>query len=246
MSRCTLILIRFLLIYHASAASFSAGSISGLRLSNTGSALAASNGNNIFIDEFTTAGTLLQTLAAPTTCTLDAAVRNGAYVYEGRLTASVDGQLIAYTCFNVATGTSVTSATRQIVSVGTTGAFAAPVTTGIVGVGAFSSMKVYNSATGGYYHGGNGPNGLYYVPPGGGSAVTLQSTLDVVHVGIFANTLCKLSAGARIPSLLERFSTGSRIPFASQTLPPRTLAMASMLPARLERCRRQVPLATLK
>ena len=184
-------LIRFLLIYHASAASFSPGSITGLRLSNSGSALAASNGNNIFLDEFSTAGTLLQTLVAPTTCTLDGAVRNGAYVYEGRLTASVDGQVVAYTCFNVAAGASVTSATRQIVSVGTTGAFATPITTGKVGVGAFSSMKVYNSATGGYYHGGNGPNGLYYVPPGGGSAVTLQSTLDVVAVGIFANSLCE-------------------------------------------------------
>ena len=175
--------------FFARAVRFTAGSIVSLRLSNNGSALSASNGNAIFLDEISPSGTLLQTLPAPTSCTLDAAVRGGSYYYEGRICPSVDRQLVAFSCFGAAIGVSVTSATRQITSVGIDGTFSSPVSTALTGVGAFSAIKVYNTASGGFYHGAWA--GLYYIPPAGGSYVQLQSTLDVATVGIFANSLCE-------------------------------------------------------
>ena len=170
---------------------FKTNSIVALRLSNSGAELSPSNGNSLHLDEFSPSGAKLQTLKGPVGCTLGSAARLSGYHYSGRVTRSVDKQLVSYTCVGAGVNAPVADATRNIVTVASDGKFSTPLSTGITGAGAFASMKITNTATSGYYHGGDSPNGLYYLPAEGGSSVTLQSAYDITALAIFEGSLCK-------------------------------------------------------
>lgn len=171
------------------AAQFSSGSIVALRLSNGGAALGLTTGNAVLLDEFSSSGSKLQTIAAPSTsCSIGGSVQVS-YIYEGRLTSSTDSQLVSFTCYSAASGAAVASASRQLFSVGVNGVLSSPVATGLSGVAAFAAVKVANNAASGFYHGGSA--GLYYTAAAGGSS-TLMHTYDATSIVIWANSLCKL------------------------------------------------------
>lgn len=177
-------------INRALAAQFYSGSIVALRLSNGGAALGLTTGNAVFLDEFNPSGSKLQSLAAPSSCTIGGSVQVS-YIYEGRLTSSTDSQLVTFTCYSAASGAAVTSAARQLISVGVNGALSSPIATGLSGVAAFAAVKVANNAASGFYHGGSG--GLYYSAAGGGAS-TLLNSYDATSIVIWANSLCELRA----------------------------------------------------
>lgn len=175
-----------LLCQWVAAYPFSASSLVALRISNGGSALGLTTGNAIYVDEFNASGSKLQTLATPSTCTLDASAQ-ALYVYEGRLTSSSDSQLVSYACFNAGIGAPVLSASRRVISVGVDGAFSSSIITGLSGGAAFAAVKASNDAASVFYHGGS--VGLYYTPAAGGSSMVL-STYDATSIVIWANSLC--------------------------------------------------------
>lgn len=171
----------------ASAAQFAAESLVALRLSNGGAALGTTTGNAVYLDEFSPSGSKLQTLAAPTSCTVGTSAQ-WSYIYEGRVTNSADSQLVSLTCYNATVGTSVVSAARQIFSVGVDGVLTSPIDTGLSGVAAFAAVKRDNGPASGHYHGGSG--GLYFTSAGGGSS-TLLNAYDATSIAIWANSLCE-------------------------------------------------------
>ena len=72
-----------------------------------GSAALSSNGTAVFLDEYTTAGALVQSIAVPTT-TVGAqhrAVSSGTATSEGWLTRSADGQYLLFPGYDAAVGT---------------------------------------------------------------------------------------------------------------------------------------------
>src|ERR1039457_6930268 len=113
----------------ASAASFTPGNIVVYRMDGGGVALTA-NGSAVFLDEYTTAGTLVQSIAVPTTTvgSQRRLVCSGTATSEGFLSRSVDGQYVVLSGYDAAiaatTLTTSTSATvpRVIGRVDATGA----------------------------------------------------------------------------------------------------------------------------
>lgn len=195
MSRRAILQVAALLVRLAlqevDAVPFSQGTLVALRLSNDGIAPVSSSGVAVVIDEFSTAGVKLQSLSGVTSCVVDMTSYDSGF-YGGVLTLSGDGQLASYVCYEAAVGASVASATRHIVSVDANAVFYSPVSSSIVGVGAFAAVKSYNSVTRGYYEAG--VDGVYYIPPGGGTAVPMTTSVDVTSVGIFFNSLCEHGA----------------------------------------------------
>lgn len=90
----------------ASAAAFGAGNVAVCRI-GTGSAALTSAATEVFIDELTPAGALVQTIALPTTSLgLNSALTaSGTATSECLLTRSSDGQYLVITGYNAAAGT---------------------------------------------------------------------------------------------------------------------------------------------
>jgi VCBS repeat-containing protein len=129
-SRYTLLLIFGLIalvvlaqqIYFASrvraASPFTAGNLVVYRVGDGVSAL-VSAATPVFLDEYTPAGVLVQTIAVPTTTSGSnrALTASGTATSEGLLTRSIDGQFLTLTGYNAAVGTaSITSSASGTVN----------------------------------------------------------------------------------------------------------------------------------
>ncbi len=78
----------------------------------TGSGTLSNAGTAVFVDEYTPAGTLVQSIALPTSGN-NAFVASGTATSEGGLTISPDGRYITLTGYNAATGTTGIAATTS-------------------------------------------------------------------------------------------------------------------------------------
>lgn len=101
----------------ATAAAFTPGNIVVLRVGTGGAALGAT-GTAAFLDEYTTAGALVQSIPLPTTVVGSdrRLVVSGTATSEGLITRSVDGARLAVAGYDAATGTTVTSSQWQTVN----------------------------------------------------------------------------------------------------------------------------------
>jgi len=99
------------------AAAFTPGNLVIYRMGD-GAAALTSNGTPVFLDEYTTAGVLVQSIAVPTT-TVGAQrrlVSSGTATSEGWLTRSADGQYVVFPGYDAAVGTaSITGSTSATV-----------------------------------------------------------------------------------------------------------------------------------
>ena len=77
----------------------------------------ASTGNNVFLDEYTTAGSLVQSIEMPATGTGTKLITAGNSTAEGPLSISPDGTWIGFSGYNstIPAGSSITAATSAIV-----------------------------------------------------------------------------------------------------------------------------------
>ncbi|HEV8631662.1 MAG TPA: ExeM/NucH family extracellular endonuclease, partial [Thermoanaerobaculia bacterium] len=101
----------------ATAAPFTAGNLVVYRVGDGAVAL-TSNGTAVFLDEYTTAGVLVQSIAVPTTTVglQRRLVASGTATTEGFLTRSTDGQSVVFSGYDAATGTaSITTSTSATV-----------------------------------------------------------------------------------------------------------------------------------
>ena len=85
---------------NSSASAFTAGNLAVLRIGD-GSETLGSSGNSLFIDQFTTNGTLAGSIAIPDNAA-NALVVSGSASSEGALTRSADGRLLVIGGYNIA------------------------------------------------------------------------------------------------------------------------------------------------
>lgn len=87
------------------AAAFTAGNLAIYRVGDGGAAL-SNTGAAVFVDEYTPAGVLVQSIAMPTTAvgSAPALIANGTATSEGFLTRSADGSSLVLTGYNRALG----------------------------------------------------------------------------------------------------------------------------------------------
>ncbi|WP_353674753.1 ExeM/NucH family extracellular endonuclease [Synechocystis sp. LKSZ1] len=93
-------------------AAFTAGNLVIYRV-GTGSGSLVNTGNEVFLDEYTPAGALVQSIALPTTTsgTMQPLIASGTATSEGLLTLSVDGKYLLLTGYGTTTGGSSLSGT---------------------------------------------------------------------------------------------------------------------------------------
>jgi hypothetical protein len=165
---------------NSSSSPFAAGNLAVLRV---GTESLSSHGNSVFIDQFTTSGTLVGSIAIPDNAT-NALIVSGSASSEGALTRSPDGRLLEFAGYNIAltnstsslSGSSSTNVPRVLGIVDVDGTFA------LVGVttNQFSGNNIRSGTTdgrGNYWGAGanSANNGTFYF--GGGPASTIQSTV---------------------------------------------------------------------
>src|SRR5262245_57461448 len=112
----------------ANAAAFTPGNLAVLRVGD-GNITLTSTSTNVFIDEYTTGGVLVQTIAMPTSGA-SALVNSGTSTSEGFLSRSPNGKLLCFGGYNTnigvasVSGTTAAAAPRAIGSVNGAGSFA--------------------------------------------------------------------------------------------------------------------------
>ena len=154
------------------AASFSAGDIVIYRVGD-GAAALSSAAQKVFLDEYNTSGTLIQSVLVTGTNLLTA---SGTATSEGLLTLSSDGSALVLTGYNVAVGTasvasSTASRTVGLVSVGTGNV---DTTTTL---NTFSGNNIRSAASDGTNIWAAGANsGIVYTTVGGSGSFTTIST----------------------------------------------------------------------
>jgi hypothetical protein len=164
---------------NSSASAFTAGNLAVLRLGD-GSKSLSSHGNSVFIDQFTTNGTPVGSIALPDNDT-NALLVSGSASSEGALTRSVDGRLLVLAGYNIAftnsasslANSSSTNVPRVLGVVDVSGSFAiAGFTTN-----QYSGNNIRSGTTDGRgnYWGAGATSGTFYF--GTGPASTVQSTV---------------------------------------------------------------------
>ena len=160
------------------AASFTPGNLAVLRAGD-GTQTLANTGNTIFIDEYTTAGVFVQSIAVPDSGA-NALLISGSASSEGALMRSPDGRLLCFGGYvtnrpytsSLASSASAT-VTRGAGTVDGAGSFALAATT----TTQFSANNIRGAATDGAnnFWGAGGNSGTYYFGFGA-TAVTIQAT----------------------------------------------------------------------
>jgi hypothetical protein len=165
-----------------------------------------SQGNSIFIDQFTTNGTLVSTIAIPDNAT-NALIVSGSASSEGTLTRSADGRLLLLAGYNLA----LTNAATLTISLANTNATAAPRALGVLDVfGNFALVGVTTNQYGlnnmrsgatdglGNYWGAGGNSGTVYF--GGGATNTVQTNS--------ANTIVLQALGGNLYFTTQKNTNG--------------------------------------
>jgi hypothetical protein len=165
-----------------SASPFAAGNLAVLRVGD-GTESLGSSGNSVFVDQFTTNGTLAGSIAIPDNAT-NALVVSGSASSEGALTRSADGRLLVIGGYNIAltnaaqlssslANASAASVPRALGVLDASGSFA------IVGVttNQYSGNNMRSGATDGRgnYWGAGATSGTFYF--GCGPTNTIQNTV---------------------------------------------------------------------
>jgi hypothetical protein len=158
--------------------SFNSGDLIVYQVGN-GSAALTSGSTPIFLDDYSTNGTLVQDIAVPSTGG-SAITSGGTATSEGMITLSTSGQYIAFTGYNEAAGNStapngVASSSLQR-AVGTL-SYNGTLTFSSLGTSAFSANNVRDAYTDGTniwaVGAGSGTNGVWYTSTTGATPVEL-------------------------------------------------------------------------
>ena len=199
----------------------------------TGSNALASTGNEVFLDEYTTAGSLVQSIAMPATGDGTKLVSAGNSNGEGALSISPDGTWLAFTGYNttVPLGSSITAANSTTVP-RVAGVF--NTTTGTHTLTVMGTAFSASSPRGAVTSDGNkiwavgGNTGVVYgtvdgTSPFVGSNTTVNSALigtNLRTIGQYGDQLYVSSATGTLPTvglLTDAFANG--LPTASTPLP---------------------------
>lgn len=201
----------------ANAAPFTPGNLVVYRI-GTGAAALTSASNEVFLDEYTPAGTLVQSIALPTAASGDQnpLTANGTSTSEGFLTRSADGRYLVLPGYGVAPGTASVS--------GTSTASVPRVYARVDGSGNVDTSTSTTSFSGGNPRGAasadgsgiwaTGSNtGLVYLPFGGSGAGTVvsSSVTNTRAAGVFDGQLY-LSSGSGTNTFRGVNAVGTGLP----------------------------------
>jgi hypothetical protein len=185
----------------ASAAAFTAGDLVIYRVGD-GSAGLSSAATSVFLDEYTTSGTFVQSVAMPTIASGSnhMLTASGTAISEGELTLSADGKNLVLTGYDAATGTAsiagtTSSSFNRVVGVVNVATGAINTTTHLTDA-SYTSNNIRSAtmdASGNIWTAGtaSGSNGGVRATTLGGTTSTLVSTTvtNVRQVEIFNNQL---------------------------------------------------------
>jgi hypothetical protein len=161
----------------AAHAQFSAGNLVVLR-DGTGSVALSSAGTALYLDQYTTSGAFVNSLAIPSTGT-SALVNSGTASSEGALTLSANGQYLVLAGYNASAGTAsiantaASAAPRGVATVDAGGNYTLAATTGT----AFSANNIRSGTTdgnGNFWAAGANGGTIYYNSPT--TAITNSTT----------------------------------------------------------------------
>ncbi len=167
---------------NSTGAAFAAGNLAVVRIGD-GTETLSSSGNSVFVDQFTTNGTLAGSVAIPDNST-NALIIGGSASSEGALTRSADGRLLLLAGYNIAftnassIGSSLASASatnvpRALGTLDILGSFTlVGVTTNQYGG---NNMRSGTSDGRGNYWGAGANSGTFYF--GGGPTNTIQTNI---------------------------------------------------------------------
>ncbi len=194
----------------------------------------ANTGNNVFLDEYTTAGVLVQSIEMPSTGAGTKLVSAGNSTAEGPMSISPDGKWIGFTGYNstIPAGSSITSATSAIVP-RVAGLF--NTTTGTYSLTAMGTFFSAASPRGAVTNDGNkiwavgGNSGVVYGTVDGSTPFVASSTTantaligtNIRVIGIFGNELYQSTSSGSLPTvgLLAGDPLVNGLPTASTFLP---------------------------
>lgn len=194
----------------------------------------ASTGNNVFLDEYTTAGSLVQSIAMPATGTGTKLITAGNSTAEGPLSISPDGTWIGFSGYNstIPAGSSITAATSAIVPrvAGlfntTTGSYSLTVTgtwfsaASPRGVATTDGNKIWaNGGNSGVVY-GTVDNSSPFVASGT-TATTASIGTNLRVLGIYGNELYQSTGSGTLPTVgqLAGSPLVNGLPTASTFLP---------------------------
>jgi hypothetical protein len=142
-----------------------------------GSGPLINTGNVVFLDEYTPSGTLVQSIALPSTGT-NKLISSGTATSEGLLNLAADGQSLVLTGYNAALGGSSLSATSSATVARTIGLVDV---TGAIDVSTLTNASTGNNPRSAIRDGNNlwivgGAGGLQYVQVGGTTVTAVNTT----------------------------------------------------------------------
>jgi hypothetical protein len=179
----------------ASAALVTPGNVLVYRVGDR-SAVLANTGNAVFVDEYTPSGTLVQSIAMPSTGTGAKLVASGTASSEGLMTVSPDGRWLTLTGYNstIPAGSNLTSSTsasvnRTVAIVDLTSATNAATYTLLSDASTGSSIRsaVTNDGTNIWLAGGAG--GVRYTTVGSTTSIGMTTLANVRQVNIYNGQL---------------------------------------------------------
>jgi hypothetical protein len=158
----------------------------------------ANTGNSVFLDQYSPAGTLVNTVPIPSSGAAGTLIQSGTATSEGALSLTQDRSAIVFAGYNVAVGsqtTSISSASSALVPRGIGEVSALGTYSFVAQTTAFSGNNIRTatgtSPTGNFYAGG-GNSGTVLLPFGasGSAGTAIQTTNANTRVNnIFNNTL---------------------------------------------------------
>ncbi len=232
LTKIQLLLFVFIFLFFNSKAQFTAGNITVLKVGNGTSSPLTSQSYAEYISEYSTAGTLIQTISIPNTIAGARVTESGSATSDGDLNLSGDGRYLTFAGYDAAAGTagvvSAAGTLRMIAQLDNSGSVSFPVTLNSSATTGFYQGNNIRSVTTndgtGYYTSGTGTNGgINYFPAGVTAATTSttgiaqfnSSSTNMRTVRIFNNQLYGNSASG---SYKDPFTIGSGIPTSgSQT-----------------------------
>jgi len=171
----------------AHAASFQSGNVVVYRVGTGSAALGSNTGTAVFLDEYTPSGTLVQSIAMPTTASGSnkRLVASGTATSEGLLTRSTDGRFIVLTGYDAALGTTpLTSTTGATVNrvVGRVGASGeVDTSTALSDFASGNNPRSAASTDGTNIWVGGGAGGVRYTTFGSTTSTQLSTTLTNIR-----------------------------------------------------------------
>jgi hypothetical protein len=180
-----------------------------------GAAALGSTATAVFIDEYTTSGSFVQSIAMPTTTigANGALTASGSATSEGGLSVSADGRFLVFGGYNAALGTTGVASSSAARTVGLLNGAGSVNTTTLLTDAGSNNLRSAASVDGSSVWVGSAATGVRYASTGATTSTQLSTTVaNVRNVEIFGNQLYTSSSSG---STIRLGAVGTGLPTTS-------------------------------